>query len=235
MSTEMGEIATCSSEPTEEPTPLQREIDNLGRTLGHGVIAIAVLVIDHRAAHHGLGFGAADFVDVLLLGVSLAVAAVPEGLPAVLSVVLALGVQRMAKQQRHRQEALVGRDAGLGLRHLHGQDRHADTQPDDHRARRHCIRRSRPDGRGLSPEGSVTRRRHGQRWRGLLREEHARARRRLARERRPARASANGAWEIQGDPTEAAFLVAARKLEARRSACSTSSGSARCRSAPSAR
>jgi magnesium-transporting ATPase (P-type) len=66
--------------------------------LGIAVIIIAVVVVltvflisDIRTA--------ADAVTVLLLGVSLAVAAVPEGLPAILSVVLALGVQRMAKQK----------------------------------------------------------------------------------------------------------------------------------------
>ena len=73
-------------------------------------------------------------ITVLLLGVSLAVAAVPEGLPAILSVVLAMGVQRMAQAQRDRQEAVVGRDAGLGLGDLLGQDRHADALGDDDRA-----------------------------------------------------------------------------------------------------
>ena len=95
MATEMGTIAGLLHATEEEPTPLQREIARVGRMLGIAVIAIAVVVMatillisDIRSAD--------DVVTVLLLGVSLAVAAVPEGLPAILSVVLAIGVQRMA-------------------------------------------------------------------------------------------------------------------------------------------
>ena len=75
-------------------------------------------------------------ITVLLLGVSLAVAAVPEGLPAILSVVLAIGVQRMARRNADREEAVVGGDAGLGLGDLLRQDRHADALGDDDPARR---------------------------------------------------------------------------------------------------
>ena len=98
MDTEMGAIAEMLEATQEEPTPLQKEVGRIGWMLGIAVIIIAVVVVltvflisDIRTA--------ADAVTVLLLGVSLAVAAVPEGLPAILSVVLALGVQRMAKQK----------------------------------------------------------------------------------------------------------------------------------------
>ncbi len=71
----------------------------LGRMLGTGVVVIAIgrdrsrsILVD------GVGLGRATWWSILLLGVSLAVAAVPEGLPAILSVVLAIGVQRMAKR-----------------------------------------------------------------------------------------------------------------------------------------
>ena len=97
MDTEMGSIAEMLEATEEEPTPLQKEVGRIGRMLGIAVIVIAVVVVatvllisDIRTA--------ADVITVLLLGVSLAVAAVPEGLPAILSVVLALGVQRMAKR-----------------------------------------------------------------------------------------------------------------------------------------
>jgi P-type Ca2+ transporter type 2C len=98
MGTEMGTIARLLGETLDEPTPLQREITRIGRALGIAVIVIAVVVVGAILFTAELRT-ASDYVDVLLVGVSLAVAAVPEGLPAVLSVVLALGVQRMAKQR----------------------------------------------------------------------------------------------------------------------------------------
>ncbi|MGZ7023602.1 MAG: cation-translocating P-type ATPase, partial [Ilumatobacteraceae bacterium] len=97
MNTEMGTIARLLGRTRAHRTPLQREVDLVGRMLGVavGVIAVvvmaAILLTDH--IRH-----MSDLIDVLLIGVSLAVAAVPEGLPAILSVVLALGVQRMARQ-----------------------------------------------------------------------------------------------------------------------------------------
>jgi calcium-translocating P-type ATPase len=98
MSTEMGRIAGLLEEAEEEKTPLQREIALVGRTLGLAVIVIAIVVVGAILLTSDIE-EASDVVDVLLVGVSLAVAAVPEGLPAVLSVVLALGVQRMARQR----------------------------------------------------------------------------------------------------------------------------------------
>jgi P-type Ca2+ transporter type 2C len=99
MATEMGRIAALLGRTTEERTPRQREVDLVGRTLGIAVIAIAVVVVVAAAILLTSDIQQpSDLVEVLLLGVSLAVAAVPEGLPAVLSVVLALGVQRRARQ-----------------------------------------------------------------------------------------------------------------------------------------
>ena len=114
MATEMGHVAQLLGRTTEDRTPLQREVDRIGRMLGIVVIAIAVVVVGAILLTADIQ-EASDLVDVLLVGVSLAVAAVPEGLPAVLSVVLALGVQRMARQRRDREAAVVGRDARLGV------------------------------------------------------------------------------------------------------------------------
>jgi len=97
MQSEVGAIATLLDATEDQPTPLQVEVARIGRVLGLAAVVIAlvvvttILVTDHVRAP-------ADVVRVLLLGVSLAVAAVPEGLPAILSVVLALGVQRMARR-----------------------------------------------------------------------------------------------------------------------------------------
>ena len=95
--------------------------------LGIAVIAIAVVVVAAILLTADIE-DASDVVDVLLVGVSLAVAAVPEGLPAILSVVLALGVQRMARATRDREAAVVGRDARVGVGRLLGQDRHAHAR-----------------------------------------------------------------------------------------------------------
>lgn len=95
MATQMGQIADLVETVHDGPTPLQREIAQLGRVLGIAVLVIAVVVI----ATILLVFGVRrvdDVITAVLVGVSLAVAAVPEGLPAILSVVLALGVRRMA-------------------------------------------------------------------------------------------------------------------------------------------
>ena len=98
MQTEMGRVAGLLGRTEEQRTPLQREVDRIGRMLGIAVIAIAVVVVAAILLTADVDT-ASDVASVLLVGVSLAVAAVPEGLPAVLSVVLALGVQRMARRR----------------------------------------------------------------------------------------------------------------------------------------
>ncbi|MCG7426301.1 cation-translocating P-type ATPase [Helcobacillus sp. ACRRO] len=94
--TEIGKIADMISDAGEVETPLQKEMASVGRMLTIAVIAIALIVM--VAAYlatddHSLS----SIVTVLLLGVSLAVAAVPEGLTAIVSMVLALGVWEMAR------------------------------------------------------------------------------------------------------------------------------------------
>lgn len=98
MQTEVGRIAELLDATQTDATPLEREIAGVGKALTILVIIIAIVVMatvyfvtpDHSAA---------SLITILLLGVSLAVAAVPEGLPAILSLVLALGVQRMAARR----------------------------------------------------------------------------------------------------------------------------------------
>jgi magnesium-transporting ATPase (P-type) len=95
--TRIGSIAGLVHTSPDMPSPLQREVARVGRTLGAGVLIITAVVV----AVTVLVTGAHDVNDVtrtLVFGVSLAVAAVPEGLPALIAVVLALGVRRMAKR-----------------------------------------------------------------------------------------------------------------------------------------
>src|SRR6185312_8581968 len=92
-----GRIAGMLKEAPAEITPLQRELARVGKLIGVVVIAIAVVMIGTIIlVEHVRGLAA--LFDVLILGVALAVAAVPEGLPAVVTAVLSLGVQRMAKR-----------------------------------------------------------------------------------------------------------------------------------------
>ena len=98
MRTEMGRIAGMLAHVPPEHTPLQKELDYVGKLLGVIVVVIAVvmiatiIVVEHVRALSAL-------FDVLILGVALAVAAVPEGLPAVVTAVLSIGVQRMARRK----------------------------------------------------------------------------------------------------------------------------------------
>ncbi|NHN49381.1 cation-transporting P-type ATPase [Halostella sp. JP-L12] len=92
MQTEVGEIATALVDAEDSRTPLQRDLDRLGRRLGIGVILLSTLVVALLLAD-GRGL-----VQAGLTAVSLAVAAVPEGLPAVVTLTLALGVRGMADE-----------------------------------------------------------------------------------------------------------------------------------------
>ena len=97
MNSQIGRIATMLDQGDDQ-TPLQRQIAWLGRWLGIAVVVLSAMIV----AAVILTAETRSFdstVDALLIGVSLAVAAVPEGLPAILSVVLALGVQRMASKR----------------------------------------------------------------------------------------------------------------------------------------
>jgi Ca2+-transporting ATPase len=92
MNTVMGEIALLMKETVESMTPLQERLDHLGK-----VLIVICLAVCTMVALLGIYRGE-KIITMFLAGVSLAVAAIPEGLPAVVTVVLALGVQRMSKR-----------------------------------------------------------------------------------------------------------------------------------------
>ncbi len=101
MHTEIGKIADMIQSTEEEETPLQRRLDQLGRTLTIGALIICVLVgavIFAREMASGEFSLAAALEDSLLTAVALAIAAVPEGLPAVVTINLALGMREMIKR-----------------------------------------------------------------------------------------------------------------------------------------
>jgi Ca2+-transporting ATPase len=93
MNTELGHIATLIQEVDDEMTPLQKRLDQLGKVLGAVAIIIAGLIFV-------LGIIDGESVELMFMtAVSIAVAAVPEGLPAVVTITLALGAKRMLKRQ----------------------------------------------------------------------------------------------------------------------------------------
>ncbi|MDR7562255.1 MAG: cation-translocating P-type ATPase [Armatimonadota bacterium] len=93
LQTEVGRVASLVAAVRSEPTPLQRRLEGLARLLG--VVALGIVaVVTVLGFLRGEGVG-----RVLLVGVSLAVAAVPEGLPAVLTIALSLGAQRMLRRR----------------------------------------------------------------------------------------------------------------------------------------
>jgi len=108
MNTELGMIATMLQQVEVEETPLQRRLDQLGKVLGWGSLIICGLVFVIGVIRFVVQPGAADFfsqealehfTELFMVAVSLAIAAVPEGLPAVVTISLALGMREMV--QRH--------------------------------------------------------------------------------------------------------------------------------------
>lgn len=92
MDTEMGKIADMIQSAGETETPLKRRLQALGKTLGIAVLLICAMIFIVGVAH------GRDLFEMFLISVSLAVAAIPEGLPAIATIVLAIGVQRMVKR-----------------------------------------------------------------------------------------------------------------------------------------
>ena len=209
MRTEMGRIAGLLEETQEEETPLQRELDRTGKVLGLVVVAIAIVMITTIILVDRVrGFSA--MVDVLILGVALAVAAVPEGLPAVVTAVLSIGVQRMA-----RRNAIVRHLAAvetLGSASVIASDKTGTLTKNEMTVRVVVTASGRVTfgGSGYAPNGDVTRDGGGA-IDGALRTELERA---LAAADRANNASvheSDGRWIVEGDPTEGALIVAARK------------------------
>jgi potassium/sodium efflux P-type ATPase len=211
MDTQMGKVAALLETTVEEPTPLEKEVARIGRTLGLAVVAIAVVVVGTILLSSEVR-NTADVVHVLLLGVSLAVAAVPEGLPAILAVVLALGVQRMAKH--HAIVKNLSSVETLGSASVICSDKTGTLTRSEMTIERVMTASgdTHVSGVGYAPQGQVE---HAgaELAAGPLRDETivVLSGGSLAGNA-DLRQTEGGAWVIHGDPTEAAFLVAERKL-----------------------
>ena len=97
MATEMGKIAGALAQTQEEETPLQKRLDQLGKTLSYIVLGICVFIFAFNLLMKG-DFSITGILSTFMVAVSLAVAAIPEGLATVVTVVLSIGVTKMSKR-----------------------------------------------------------------------------------------------------------------------------------------
>ena len=227
MTTQMGAIASLLTATPEETTPLEKEIKRIGRFLGVAVVIISMVVVGTILMVSDIQ-STGDVVTVLLFGVALAVAAVPEGLPAILSVVLALGVRRMAKRK-----AIVKKLSSveaLGATTVIATDK-TGTLTRAEMTIEQIITASGSTlvtGVGYAPNGQVEVGGAKITDQALLAEQtillmygclagnatlsQAKYETSVQTTDKATDDKKSGEWQIQGDPTEAAFLVAERKL-----------------------
>jgi Ca2+-transporting ATPase len=209
MQTQMGIIAGMLKEATVEITPLQKELNRVGKLLGVIVVIIAVVMIATIIVVERVTTLPRIF-DVLILGVALAVAAVPEGLPAVVTAVLSLGVERMAKRNaivRHLSAVET-----LGSASVIASDKTGTLTKNEMTVRVVVTAsgRVRLTGSGYEPEGEMQLDGGGE-INDSLRFELVRALAVADRANNAILQERNGRWIVQGDPTEGALIVAARK------------------------
>ena len=228
METEIGKIAEMIQSYEEEQTPLQVKLDQLGRTLGTitlvicalvGIIGIvrdtqlAVLLNQGPAAYFGLPETIPTLVEMFMVAVSLAIAAVPEGLPAVVTIALAIGMQEMIK--RHALIRRLPAVETLGSATAICSDKTGTLTQNEMTAVQMYVDRTllTITGEGYKPEGQFL---DGDEPVGLEGYPGMRLLLRaglLCSDARLEKIQDNGSvqWRIAGDPTEGAFVVAAAK------------------------
>lgn len=203
MATEFGRIAGLLDTVESRLTPLQENLDRVGRLLAKTALAVVAVIVVL-----GLWRGQ-PLLDMLIFGIALAVAVVPEALPAVVTISLAIGVQRMA-----RRHALMRRLAAvetLGSTSVICSDKTGTLTRDEMTARVLYIggQELTIDGAGYEPVGHFF-------LNGVTVEPDRLTRRLLqaavlASDAQMARDAEQENWRIKGDPTEGALVVAATK------------------------
>jgi P-type Ca2+ transporter type 2C len=209
MHTELGNIAGLLSRTEEQTTPLQKELDRVGKLLGGIVLVIAAAVVATILLVEGIR-DFAVFLDVLIFGVALAVAAVPEGLPAIVTTTLALGVRRMAG--RNSIVRKLPAVETLGSATVIASDKTGTLTKNEMTVRTVVTASGRVDitGTGYAPEGEL--RHEGKPLQEpALRTEVERTLIAADRANNAVLQEYGGRWSVQGDPTEGALIVAARK------------------------
>jgi Ca2+-transporting ATPase len=207
--TEIGAVAGLLSRTTAEQTPLQRELEQVGRLLGRIVVAIALVVAVTIVLVQQVRTLPA-LVSVLLLAVALAVAAVPEGLTAITTIVLSLGTERMARRRVIIRK--LSAVQALGSATVICSDKTGTLTKNEMTVRAAVTAGGRTDftGTGYEPSGELMRQGRPVEDPGdradverLLRAAVLASNATLSR--------GEDRWEVLGDPTEGALVVAARK------------------------
>ncbi len=201
MQTEFGKIATMLEQVETEDTPLQKNLDRIGKTLAKVALGV-VIVISAIGYMRGQ-----SIIEIFLFGIALAVAVVPEALPAVVTISLAIGVQRMV-----RRHALIRRLPAvetLGCTSVICTDKTGTLTKDEMTIRKIWVvgKTYEISGAGYAPVGHFSL--SGAKIEpddGLLELLRAGA---LASDARLIQEE--GAFDIAGDPTEGALIVAAAK------------------------
>ncbi len=218
MQTEIGKIADMIQSTEDELTPLQQRIDQLGRTLSIGALLICVLVgviIFAREVSSGEFEIAAALTDSLMTAVALAIAAVPEGLPAIVTINLAIGMREMIKRnaliRRLPAVETLGSASAICSDKTGTLTQNQMTATDLYAGGRHLT----ISGRGYQPRGAFHRNGDDadpanlpdvrRLLEGALLASDARL------EPETDAPGANGTYRMIGDPTEGALVVAAAK------------------------
>jgi len=203
MNTEFGKIAKMLQSVESRKTPLQENLDKVGSMLARAafvVVAIIVLL--------GL-FRGQPFIEMLIFGIALAVAVVPEALPAVVTISLAIGLQRMAK--RHALVRRLPAVETLGSTSVICSDKTGTLTKDEMTAKKIFAGDQVLDitGTGYEPAGKFLINNSEVEPSGtvmLLLQAAT-----LASDTNIFRNKEDGRWHVKGDPTEGAFVVAAAK------------------------
>ncbi|GBF76259.1 calcium-translocating P-type ATPase, SERCA-type [Paenibacillus sp. 598K] len=220
MQTEMGTIADLIQQTEAMETPLQHRLEQLGKILIIVAVALTVMVVVAGILHGQPAYG------MFLAGVSLAVAAIPEGLPAIVTIALALGVQRMIKRK-----AIVRKLPSvetLGCASVICSDKTGTLTQNKMTVTRLWLggRSLEVSGEGYVPEGEITESgahvdlKKDQGLRRLLQVaalcNNSVLYKKEPEEERGKRAKATqgeeGEWLLKGDPTEGALAVLAAKM-----------------------
>ncbi|MBF8285340.1 MAG: pacL, partial [Anaerolineales bacterium] len=205
MQTEFGKIAQMLQTVETGKTPMQENLDKVGAQLARAAIVVVAIIV-------ALGlFRGQPFAEMFIFGVALAVAVVPEALPAVVTISLALGVQRMVK--RHALVRRLPAVETLGSTTVICSDKTGTLTKDEMTVRRIFVAGQvlEVSGAGYEPHGHFT---HN----GATVEPHGplttllRAAV-LASDAHIVREEADQRWHVKGDPTEGALVVAAAKAK----------------------